>query len=102
MEFKVRRESQTMMEKTFHHWAGRKGIVRSGVVLQMMKQMQPDWSFTSEELDNVIAENDKNGSGNIDLEGFNKIALHFLLKQAKQDFDGFIHKHEIGPKDFSE
>jgi ABC-type uncharacterized transport system YnjBCD ATPase subunit len=42
------------------------------------------------------------GTGQVDLDGFNKIAVHFLLKKAKHDHDQFIHKHQIGLNDFSE
>ncbi|XP_021966334.1 uncharacterized protein LOC110861515 [Folsomia candida] len=98
MEYKVRKESQTLMEKVFNKHA-RKGSVKAEQITDMMMQMQPDWTFDTQEMANIIGVVDRKGTG-IDLEGFNKIALHFLLKQAKHDQDQFIHKHEIGSADF--
>ncbi|OXA48252.1 Trypsin eta [Folsomia candida] len=39
-------------------------------------------------------------TGKLDWGGFNKVAMHFFMKQSKKLQDQFIHKHEIGSSDF--
>ncbi|ODN06044.1 Troponin C [Orchesella cincta] len=99
MEFKVRKESQSVLEKTFSTYE-KQGTVRSYQIGSMLKTLRPDVTIDEQELENVISLNDPDKTGKFDLIAFNKVALHFLVKASRQDADGFSHKHLVISKDF--
>jgi len=101
MEFKVRKESQTLMEKTFNTYE-RRGCVRTYQLGSMLKAMRPDLNIEQTELEAIAGEFDTDRQGKFDLDTFNKIAIRFLVKQARRESDSFIHKHEIYLTDFAE
>lgn len=90
-----------VMEKTFNTYE-RRGCVRSYQLGSMLKVMRPDINIEQKELDQVASRFDTDGQGKIDLETFNKIAVHFLCKQARRDSDSFIHKHQVYLPDFAD
>lgn len=89
------------MEKTFNTYE-RRGCVRSYQLGSMLKAMRPDITIEQSELDSVASRFDTDGQGKIDLETFNKIAVHFLTKAARRDSDSFIHKHHVYLADFED
>lgn len=89
------------MEKTFNTYA-RHGCVRAYQLGSMLKAMRPDITVPQAELDSIASRFDSEGQGKFDLETFNKIAVHFLIKAARKDSDSFIHKHQIYLADFAE
>ncbi|CAL8074157.1 unnamed protein product [Orchesella dallaii] len=99
MEFKVRKESQSALDKVFSTYE-KQGTVRSYQVGSMLKTLRPDVPIDEQELENVLSLNDPDKTGKFDLTAFNKVAIHFLVKASRQDQDGFAHKHLIIGKDF--
>jgi len=89
------------MEKTFNTYE-RRGCVRSYQLGSMMKAMRPDLNIQQSELDSVISQFDTDRQGKFDLDTFNKIAVHFLIKAARRDSDSFIHKKNVYLADFAD
>lgn len=50
----------TVMEKVFNKHA-RKGSVKAEQITDMMMQMQPDWTFDTQEMANIIGVVDRKG-----------------------------------------
>jgi len=89
------------MEKTFNTYQ-RRGEVRHYQLNSMLKVMRPDLNIQQSELDAAVSRFDTEGQGRINLDTFNKIAVHFLIKAARRDSDSFIHKHQVYLADFSD
>jgi len=87
------------MEKTFNTYE-RRGCVRTYQLGSMLRAMRPDLNVQQSELDSIVSRYDTQGEGKFDLDTFNKIATHFLVKQARRDSDSFIHKHHVYLSDF--
>ncbi|OXA36952.1 uncharacterized protein LOC110862784 [Folsomia candida] len=99
MEEKIRAESHKVIEKAFNR-TERRGSIAPDEVKKLITEMQPGWEINASELEQEIANAERSGTGKVDWGGFNKVAMHFFMKQSKQLQDQFIHKHEVGSSDF--
>jgi hypothetical protein len=88
-----------VMEKVFNAHE-RRGTIRAYQIGSMLRSLNPELAVDPEELKSQITTNDPDGVGNFDFDSFNRVALHFLLKQSRRESDGFISKHNIGLNDF--
>ncbi|OXA54688.1 uncharacterized protein LOC110849996 [Folsomia candida] len=99
MEEKIQAETHKVIEKAFNR-TERRGSVAPDEVKKLITEMQPGWEIDEAELEREIENAERSGSGKVDWGGFNKVAMHFFMKQSKQLQDQFIHKHEISSADF--
>ncbi|XP_021956186.1 troponin C [Folsomia candida] len=100
MEFKVRKESQTLLEKIFNNHE-RRGVVRGYQMPTLLRSLNPELNYNETELKELVDDEDTNGSG-LDFDAFSRISLHFLLKQVRRESNDFSHKKLVRPGDFPE
>jgi len=99
MEEKIRAETHKVIEKAFNR-TERRGSIAPDEAKKLIAEMQPGFEIDPAELEKEVTSAERSGSGKVDWAGFNKVAMHFFMKQTKQLQDQFIHKHEIGSSDF--
>lgn len=90
-----------VLEKIFASYS-KFGVVRGYQVLSMLRALRPDLTVEEQEFENLLFRHDPEKSGKYDIDAFNQIALHYLVKQTRHDNDDFSHKHLITSGDFPE
>ncbi|ODM98642.1 Troponin C, isoform 2 [Orchesella cincta] len=99
MEYKIRKESQTLVEKVFNSYE-RRGYVRSYQLGSMLRALNPELALNDEDLRQRFTEFDTDNVGALDFDSFNRLALFYLVQQTRRESDGFAHKHLIRLNDF--
>ncbi|CAL8073438.1 unnamed protein product [Orchesella dallaii] len=99
MEYKIRKESQTLMEKVFHNYE-RRGQIRSYQLGAMLRALNPELALNDDDLRQRFTEFDTDNDGALDFDSFNRLALHYLVQQTRRESDGFAHKNLIRLNDF--
>jgi len=93
----LRTEAHTIIEKTFNG-AERRGSIPVQEVPKLIMEMGP--GIDRDELDKEVHNAERRGSGCVDWPGFNRVAMHFIEKQVKQNEDQFAYKKEFRTEDF--
>jgi len=100
MEYKVRQESHTLLEKLFQAHS-KEGLLKSTLIPNILREFNPEISYEEEDLQKRIGEYDLKGTGGLDYDSYSSVVLHYLLKQTKKESNEFGHKQNIGLADFS-
>ncbi|CAL8073996.1 unnamed protein product [Orchesella dallaii] len=97
MEFKVKKESETLLEKMFLAHA-RSGQIKSELMPTLLRELAADLSVNGSEIQSQIPGLEYQDA--VDYDTFQNVMLHFLVKKAKKDSNEFAHKNVIGLADF--
>jgi len=97
MEFKVRKESETLLEKMFSAHS-RSGQIKSDLMPALLRELSGELSVNGTEIQSQIAGPEYQDA--VDYDTFQRIMLHFLVKKAKKESNEFAHKNVIGLTDF--
>jgi len=101
MEYKVRQESHSFLEKLFHDHA-KSGIVDPSVVPTLLRDIDSEIAIDPEHIIEPVPEVDVSSVGEegLDWESFEKVMIHYLAKQSKKDSNEFAYKQDITLADF--
>jgi len=97
MEFKVKKESETLLEKLFQAHS-RSGHIKSELMPNLLRELSADLNVNGTEIQSQISGTEF--QENVDYDTFQRVMLHFLVKKAKKESNEFAHKNVIGLTDF--